>query len=84
MVGPGPRDTQVLEVVGPNPTESFCWALVPQVCSDLPRNREQPGAAYGSLALFLSAQAWRQTPDFNPFNYGNATGTVTTVTPQVL
>ena len=25
--------------------------LVPQVWSDLPRNREQPGAAYGSFAL---------------------------------
>ena len=24
---------------------------MPQVCSDLPINREQPGAAYGSLAL---------------------------------
>ena len=37
--------------MGSNPTESSCWALMPQVCSDLPRNREQPGAAYGSLAL---------------------------------
>ena len=37
--------------MGSNPTESFGWAVVPQVCSDLPRNREQPGVAYGSLAL---------------------------------
>ena len=37
--------------MGSNPTESSCWALVPQVCSNLPRNREQPGAVYDSLAL---------------------------------
>ena len=49
MVEPAPRDTQ--EVVDLNPTESSCWALVPQVCSDLPRNREQPGAAYDNLAV---------------------------------
>ena len=24
--------------------ESSCWALIPQVCPDLPRNREKPGA----------------------------------------
>ena len=46
-----------------------CWALVPQVCSDLPKNREQPGTAYGSLALkarlFLSVKAWRQSRKFN-------------------
>ena len=35
------------KVVGLNPTESSCWALVPQVCSYLPGN---PGAVYGSLA----------------------------------
>ena len=33
---------------------------------DQPRNREQPGAAYDSLAFFLSAQAPRQTRDFTP------------------
>ena len=39
-----------------------------QVCSDLPRNREQPGTTYGSLALkvlqFLSAQAPATTLQF--------------------
>ena len=38
-------------VVGSNPTKSSCRALVPRVYSGLPRNREQPGATYGSLAL---------------------------------
>ena len=37
VVESAPRDTQVLR----GSTESSCWALVPQVCSDLPRNREQ-------------------------------------------
>ena len=48
-----PRDTQVLRGCGLKlgPTESSCWALMPQVCSDLPRNQKQPGAVYGSLAL---------------------------------
>ena len=45
--------------------------IVPQVCSDLPKNREQPGAVYGSLVLkarlFLSVKAWRQSRDFNLF-----------------
>ena len=61
MVAPAPRNTKMFRGCGFNPTESSCWALVPQVCSDLPRNQEQPGAAYGSLALkallFLSALA---------------------------
>ena len=55
--------------MGLNPTESSCWALASQVCSELPRNQDQPGAAYGSLALkarlFLSVKAWRQSRDFN-------------------
>ena len=33
------------------PLQSSCWALVPQVCSDLPKNWEQPDSVYGSLAL---------------------------------
>ena len=31
--------------------QSSCWALMPQVCSNLPRSREQPGTAYGSLTV---------------------------------
>ena len=34
-----------------NATETLLLALVPHVCSELPRNKEQPGAAYSSLAL---------------------------------
>ena len=60
MVEPAPQDMQVLRGCGFNLTECSCWALVPQVCSDLPRNRAT-WHVYGSLALkalqFLSAQA---------------------------
>ena len=56
-------------VVGSSPTESSCWALVPQVRSDLPRNREQPGAVFGSLAheacYFSVHKNVRQPCDFN-------------------
>ena len=62
--------------MGSNPIESSCWALVPQVCSDLPKNREQPGTAYGSLApkasLFLSVKPWRQTCGFNPLTFNHS------------
>ena len=53
------------EVVGSNPTEPSCWARVPQVCSDLPRNREQPDAAYGSLALKARYLSVRQLHDLS-------------------
>ena len=70
VVEPAPQDTQVLRGCGfGNPTESSCWAILPEVCSDLSRNQEQSGAAYDSLALkarlFLSVKAWRQSRDSN-------------------
>ena len=69
VIEAAPQDTQVLRGCRLNPTESSHWALAPHVCSNPPRNREQPVALYGSLALkacyFSALKHVRQPRDFN-------------------
>ena len=67
VVEPAPRDTRVLR--SSNPTESSCWALMPQVCSNLPGNREQPGIAYRSLTPHMAAWhcIWQPCPKLRYF-----------------
>ena len=52
MVETAPRDTWVLRGCGFESHWVLLLGLMPQVCSDPPRSREQPSTAYSSMAFF--------------------------------